>query len=753
MAENTTKEVIIFELDVDDYQSKLVGLTQNIENLKKQQEQLREVTEKGGKGYLAAAKELEQVNANLKINQDQYRNTQRALVGFTAATKQQADLTNFSNNSIKTNRELLKQLTAQYVDVKKPTEAMTKQIKSLSDELKNQESAIGNNVRNVGNYKEGFKEALGSITNVIPGLKGFQTAQLGVNTAMNANPIGAVVLLLTSLKEIFGSNAIVADKLSFAMSAINKAIGSVIDTVVETVTNFDKFTEALKNPIQFLFNLGKGAASAAKEGYAAAEAIDALKVTTAQYGKEIAKNNIQIEEQTTLFRNTQLDGKKRTAAAKEVIRLENDNAKKRLALVDIELQALRTLQKGRTLSAEEQAKLIDLEAKRDDVQAQGIREVRRATLEIEKLFAEERKNNAEKASTDRRKLETQELKSLDDFFKKEADIKAKAEADAQAKDDEAFIKRQENVAKRFGDTDLLISLERQRTATILENTELTENERLLIIEESEQRIRDIKQKANDKVTADTQKAADDQVKIEQAKFNAASAIVGAFSQLLNAFGDQSAAAVAFQKVLAGVQIAIDTARAISNVIVAATAAGAFAGPLAIVTTIANIATGIGAVFANIASARKLLDSAATPPAPKFAEGGEVFDVGGRPHSQGGTKYVGDDGNVFEAERDEKIFVMKKTAAQQIHRLSQWNEKFGGRSWVGTNPISYAANGGVISDGGFSTSDSTSSVKQMLQMERAIKKGFAEAPQPVVSVREIAKVSKAVNRSVGVSELG
>jgi hypothetical protein len=98
-----------------------------------------------------------------------------------------------------------------------------------------------------------------------------------------------------------------------------------------------------------------------------------------------------------------------------------------------------------------------------------------------------------------------------------------------------------------------------------------------------------------------------------------------------------------------------------------------------------------------------------------------------------------------------MFVMKATAAKQIHKLSQFNQMFGGRSWTGS-PVNYAAQGGVVSDGGFSTSMVTEQIKSDIQTKNAIREAFINAPQPVVSVREITNVTKAVNKSVAVSEL-
>ena len=177
---------------------------------------------------------------------------------------------------------------------------------------------------------------------------------------------------------------------------------------------------------------------------------------------------------------------------------------------------------------------------------------------------------------------------------------------------------------------------------------------------------------------------------------------------------------------------------------------------AVIAQFANPTPFAGAVLAALAAATgaaqlAVIASQPAPSPPKFADGGEVFDVGGKPHSQGGTKYRGEDGNVIEVERGEKMFVMKATAAKQIHKLSQFNQMFGGRSWTGS-PINYAAQGGVVSDGGFSTSMVTEQIKSDIQTKNAIREAFINAPQPVVSVREITNVTKAVNKSVAVSEL-
>lgn len=86
-------------------------------------------------------------------------------------------------------------------------------------------------------------------------------------------------------------------------------------------------------------------------------------------------------------------------------------------------------------------------------------------------------------------------------------------------------------------------------------------------------------------------------------------------------------------------------------------------------------------------------SIASQPTPTFsyAKGGII---GGKSHAQGGTKFYGEDGSMFEAERGEAMFVMKKDATAEIAALSAINESFGGRSFTGKSS-SHLAEGGQM----------------------------------------------------------
>lgn len=77
---------------------------------------------------------------------------------------------------------------------------------------------------------------------------------------------------------------------------------------------------------------------------------------------------------------------------------------------------------------------------------------------------------------------------------------------------------------------------------------------------------------------------------------------------------------------------------------------------------------------------------------KFEKGG-LMEIGGKRHSQGGTKFVGEDGTRFEAEQGELIAVVNRNTASFLMGM---NEKFGNSGASVTSRPNYFAMGGVVS---------------------------------------------------------
>jgi hypothetical protein len=121
----------------------------------------------------------------------------------------------------------------------------------------------------------------------------------------------------------------------------------------------------------------------------------------------------------------------------------------------------------------------------------------------------------------------------------------------------------------------------------------------------------------------------------------------------------------------------------------------------------------------------------------FARGGQANKrgiTGGRSHAQGGTRYYGEDGHVVELERDENWYVLKKSASDEINRLSSINVKHGGASWVTDRaPVrsSYAIGGSVQTRANNGLS--------VTEIQRVVESTMANMPPIYVVAQDVASV--------------
>lgn len=152
----------------------------------------------------------------------------------------------------------------------------------------------------------------------------------------------------------------------------------------------------------------------------------------------------------------------------------------------------------------------------------------------------------------------------------------------------------------------------------------------------------------------------------------------AAGQIAGIIGEQSIVG----KAAALTQVAIDT-------YASATAAyKAMAGIPVVGPALGVIASG-AAIVSGLANAKKI----ASTSLPK-AEHGMAIDIGGQRHSSGGTKFFGEDGTNFEAEKGEKMFILNRQASAALGPLlSDINMQYGGASL--SSPASYLAAGGQV----------------------------------------------------------
>ena len=256
-------EAIIFEVNIQDALTKLSNLQSAIELNKQAQQSYQEVVKSGADLSGEAAKQLESLKVANKNLGSEYRSAQRLLEGYTGAQKDNIDTTNFANNSVRQNRLLLKQLTEQYNDAKNPTAAFANQIKTLSDTLKRQESAIGDNRRSVGGYAEGIKQAFGELkignvqlSTLQDGLSGatnsFKAAGGGVkgfSAALATTGLPLIILGVQTLFDLLSSFTPLVDAIEDATASLSAAWSAFVNggSVQEAVKNARELLEVQRD--------------------------------------------------------------------------------------------------------------------------------------------------------------------------------------------------------------------------------------------------------------------------------------------------------------------------------------------------------------------------------------------------------------------------------------------------------------------------------------------------------------------------
>ena len=127
------EQEIILEINVQGSIDKLAELRTGMDKLIQQRQEFAEQSKKGDE---EATKALEATNSAIRNTTTEYKAQQRVLDGYLQTKKNEVNTSNLAANSIQTNRDLLKQLTAQYIQLKNPSQNATGQLKQLTTVLK-----------------------------------------------------------------------------------------------------------------------------------------------------------------------------------------------------------------------------------------------------------------------------------------------------------------------------------------------------------------------------------------------------------------------------------------------------------------------------------------------------------------------------------------------------------------------------------------------------------------------------------------
>jgi len=436
-------------------ETEVARLTSEIEKLRLEQ---KKNAEEFGKGSVEYAR----TQATTKALSQEQRENERVLIANTKAQ-------NSNEGSVAQLKAQLSAVSVQWNNLTKEErinsergKELIKSKKDLNAELLRLEGATGDNRRNVGNYSEGMRDALGA------------TGALGKGTlalfdTMKANPLILLATLLSGLIQKVAGTQAAMDALDKIIQPLNAMFERFIGIVQEAVQNvLPALTKAFANPQEALKDLGQAILDniinrfaavgkivkaivegewkdlgnaviqlgtgfenvgdkvgefgeqmkqAAQEGQRIADLN--TKIADAQNALEIseAKLNRTIEEQKAILGDLSKTSAQRQDAAKKATEAVNELEKQKIDILDLEI--------------EKKALLI----KQNDTD-------RKAQGEYNKLIAE--REEAARQSATRQKEITSQLNSVNNQVAREeqARIKEKAMAEEQARKEKARAEEQ-----------------------------------------------------------------------------------------------------------------------------------------------------------------------------------------------------------------------------------------------------------------------------------------------------------------------
>lgn len=735
----------------------------------------------------------------------QLTDTNKSISDNNAAIKVNTTLLKSQEDSVDALRAQLakntKELNAMSAATRNNTDegkALVTETKEISDRLKEMEKAVGDNRRNVGNYAESVQEAL-SNTKGLSGATGSLVSSLNIgtqgfkafNAIIKANPLLAIIslvlLLASTIEKLVKRNSEAAAALKAAFAPFEVIFSRILDGVTDMLTGIaEAFTWVSDKVVALLSSLGL----ITEETTKAANAAKALSQQELAIYEAETKNLVtvtamrrELEAQKTLVGDQLKSMNERNAAAQRGIAILKQMEAAEVGVLKQKYEQIKAQNElGYTSKEDRRAEmqaLADLQSKQAEYisqrkelenQASGLIAQQNAANAAAFKASEEKKaaaaiKAAQDAETAKRELQEQTIKQFEEARTKlELSLQEKEIANdsiaLKLENEKAYVEEslkleryrleqglisQQEFANREQAFQIgVLQLEQQmreeqdraeKERKALDEANLRELQMANITNEYELRQAALDAQyqqeiaAAEKIGADTaliqskyEKAKEDNTRARvNAELTMTAGLAGQMSTLL---GEESAIGKAFGVVQATI-----------NTYIGATKALAQGGILGIAQAAIVIAFGMKQV-ASIAKQKE--PDTKVSSVKKYAKGGQIF---GKSHAQGGVTFRGDNGQVFEAEGGENVYIMKKSASAEINALSAVNEAHGGNSF-GTSGLYKFADGGMAA----SISEANRMVRQsdnvrlssesINQLAGVVIDAVMSMPNPVVSVQDI-----------------
>lgn len=679
---------------------------------------------------------------------------------------------------------------------------LTEQTKALSDKLKELEKSVGDNRRNVGNYAESVKDGIlqtqgltGGTGALVGQMKSGIAGVQAFNAALKANPIifvvSLVLTLIGTIEKLMKRNSELATSLNAAFAPFKVIFGRLLDWITGLFEGVAFLLENLAKGVTWLLDklglISEETKRAAAEG--ARLAGETQKIYQAETAALVpmAQMRREMEELKTMAADQNKSAAERT-------KLLEQARKKLHAIRDMELSVLDA--KYKQIKAQNALGYSSDEDLRKEQEALAALEAARASYATQEKEMAGQVSGFEKAERDK---QVAAAKAAAAAKKKAAEDAAKAEADAAKKAADELKKAQDAQLKSYAEAvtamqldiaqrelegaqtslqelqavnDKKIEIETYRRAQgLIGEQEYINNVRQLELEyaaevkarkdEEDQKEKDRQalNLENDRALAEIKMANDLDFQLQKLEAQKALEIANA-----EAIGAETTAITERFEIMkdevrrkyynAQLEMAAGTAGQLSSLLGEESAAGkAFATAQALINTylgaskalaqggiwgIAQAAIVVAAGMKQVMSINKTKepDTKINTSVKKYAKGGQVY---GPSHAAGGVTFTGSNGQQFEAEGGENMYILNRKASGAINALSALNMEYGGRSF-GSSGVYRYANGGKIDIGGGSTmqlpSNFSLSNDSLRKLAAIMYDSVASVPAPRVAVTDI-----------------
>ena len=709
----------------------------------------------------------------------------------------------------RTNSEAGKQMVAQ-------TKEISDKLKDLEKGVGDTRRNVGNYAEDIEKATGSLGGMTGATGQMVKGMSGGIASIKAFNAALMANPFvaiaSAILAVISAIGKLMDRNNELAVSVKNIFATIEFIITNVLEAVaalfVEIVKVFEWLAEAYIKVYNWLGLISDETVKSIETARGMAQVERDIYNAETDLIVVLARQRREMEEQKAILADQTKSSKERQDAANEALRISREMEASELKILEAKYQQIKTQNELSYTSDEDRRKEQEALAALEEKRAQYLSQRKELTSQVSGL---EKADMAAAAVADKKRAEdyAKSQKAAAEKVKKDKE-------DAERKAAETAKKVQQEVLKSYenGITELQLKI-RESNIGIVDKQKALEDQDALnqaILEKERYRLQQglITQQEFDNIKLEQRIAFQEQVAtleaeeaakkreteaidlenkraIEEASITsdfereslrleqqfqlevAAAEKVGADVTLIEAKYAQIREKREKELVNAKLQMTADIAGQISNIMGQESEAGkAFALAQATINTylgaskaiaqggiwgVAQAAIVIAAGLKQVASIMKVKEEVpkTNTSVKKFAKGGTVF---GAPHSQGGVTFTGSNGQQFEAEGGENMYILNKRASHAINALSALNQQYGGRSFGNSNAYRYAQGGGfdVISTQSYTNLNRSMSKqtvdlsdKTVAAIALAFVEGVENAPNPIVSVQDITDVQQ--NRTI------